>query len=613
MSQSQFNFISSCVQATNQQSVSIIPSDLLSGLCVWRYEDRKGKLVKPPRDPRTDFLLRPNQPHSWLSLNTLLSAASITDHGIMSAQGVEYAGLGRVSQYAVDSIIAIDIDHCVDGAGTIADWASPYLALADSYGEISPSGSGLRLFVRGVLPESLAGCSYRKIKTKGSIPESPDSEVQISMSRNFMTLTGQRISAATEVATNQEYIDWLISQISAPKSPKKSKTPQHNTVNFSGCHTSQAEIDGAIEFLSRPDVSNYFGNEWVGIGTRKDKSPSGYMATVIESAARVGFGEEIAVGIWQRWCNLNGVEFNPAKWSRSWSKLGIHLNHNSELLWVSHPIKPADSISLDFPAGYSLTQRLQAIYYRSFSIGLSEDEALWFAVNELKRSGEDRLVMPHDVRHWARQARALLDVHRRGRKSKQTPSGQVIKVGKLMGEGRKAQEIAEITGVDYATVRKQMSRARKYGLVIAPAAVEQTWEFDSIPADTLEIETDSDLVRLFDLRSTFADEWEPQMPGCDLDDLDFPAWRDMVRSMHDFERAAYREYIESQAEIAELSARIEAKREWIISSGSRDEKLVPADFSGMSISEVKGFIQVLKTIGKIERDRPWLSPAAIAA
>ena len=49
-----------------------------------------------------------------------------------------------------DEIVGIDIDHCIDpGTGIIDDKAKKIVDRLNSYSEISPSGQGLHIFVRG--------------------------------------------------------------------------------------------------------------------------------------------------------------------------------------------------------------------------------------------------------------------------------------------------------------------------------------------------------------------------------------------------------------------------------------------------------------------------------
>ena len=74
---------------------------------------------------------------------------------------------------ADDPFVAIDIDHCLNDSG-ITDEAKAIIKTLDSYTEISPSGTGIRIFVKGTIP--------RNIK-KG---------IEIYSHDSYVTVTGQR-------------------------------------------------------------------------------------------------------------------------------------------------------------------------------------------------------------------------------------------------------------------------------------------------------------------------------------------------------------------------------------------------------------------------------------
>jgi putative DNA primase/helicase len=83
----------------------------------------------------------------------------------------EYAGVGFVFSSA-DPYTGIDLDDCVDADGEIALWALEIARYFDSYTELSASGSGLHIIVRGEVP------NRRK------------DEVEVYSSKRFFTVTG---------------------------------------------------------------------------------------------------------------------------------------------------------------------------------------------------------------------------------------------------------------------------------------------------------------------------------------------------------------------------------------------------------------------------------------
>jgi putative DNA primase/helicase len=89
----------------------------------------------------------------------------------------EYAGLGFVFSSA-DPYTGVDLDNCVDENGEIAGWALEIVRYIDSYTELSATGSGLHIIVRGEVPNRRKG------------------EVEVYSSKRFFTVTGHVIEVS---------------------------------------------------------------------------------------------------------------------------------------------------------------------------------------------------------------------------------------------------------------------------------------------------------------------------------------------------------------------------------------------------------------------------------
>lgn len=113
-----------------------IPWELKSrGLwCLWKYEDRDGKPSKVPY--RTNgFKAASNNPTSFTTFDKALSA--------YRKGGYEGLGIGIFNGFC-----AVDIDHCVDqkeGTLHVSNMAQDIINTMDSYTEVSPSGTGIRI------------------------------------------------------------------------------------------------------------------------------------------------------------------------------------------------------------------------------------------------------------------------------------------------------------------------------------------------------------------------------------------------------------------------------------------------------------------------------------
>ena len=127
-------------------TVAGIPASMLDTprWAPWRavWNAKKKKYDKIPH--------RADRPASGLSNKSIKWWASFhTAMGAYQQNPDRFAGVGYLMTGAHD-LIAVDLDHCVQD-GDIAPWAAEVVAKLDSYTEISPSGTGLRVMVEGTL------------------------------------------------------------------------------------------------------------------------------------------------------------------------------------------------------------------------------------------------------------------------------------------------------------------------------------------------------------------------------------------------------------------------------------------------------------------------------
>lgn len=115
---------------------------------VWRLEERpdkngKLKLTKVPYNAHNGRAGSSTDPKTWSTFDNAMQAY---------LQG-GYDGIGFALEGA-PPLVGKDLDHCRDPeTGAIDPWAREIVERADSYTEITPSGTGLRVFLHGTLPE----------------------------------------------------------------------------------------------------------------------------------------------------------------------------------------------------------------------------------------------------------------------------------------------------------------------------------------------------------------------------------------------------------------------------------------------------------------------------
>jgi putative DNA primase/helicase len=96
------------------------------------------------------------------------------EEALQAYESGEYAGVGFVFSSA-DPYTGIDLDDCVDGDGEIAVWALEIVRHFDSYTELSATGSGLHIIVRGDVHNRRNG------------------NVEVYSSKRFFTVTGHAV------------------------------------------------------------------------------------------------------------------------------------------------------------------------------------------------------------------------------------------------------------------------------------------------------------------------------------------------------------------------------------------------------------------------------------
>lgn len=125
--------------------IFFIPDDLkaLDQWVVWKYEQKGKKWTKVPYDAKLHGIRASStKPSSWSSFNTAYNAYE---------ERADIDGIGFVLT-PEDPYVGIDLDHCVDDASNIDLWANSICNTFQSYTEITPSGHGLRIFIKGKLP-----------------------------------------------------------------------------------------------------------------------------------------------------------------------------------------------------------------------------------------------------------------------------------------------------------------------------------------------------------------------------------------------------------------------------------------------------------------------------
>ncbi len=110
----------------------------------WHIEIRNNNPTKPPINAHTGRYASCDDPTTWAPFESACHAYNSRD---------DLDGVGYVLS-ADDPYAGIDLDKCRNPeTGIVEPWARAIVEQIHSYTEVSPSGCGLHILVRGTLPE----------------------------------------------------------------------------------------------------------------------------------------------------------------------------------------------------------------------------------------------------------------------------------------------------------------------------------------------------------------------------------------------------------------------------------------------------------------------------
>lgn len=145
--------------------------------CLWKYEQRGGKMTKVPYDPSNPtHRAKANDPATFASLEVAREALH-ANAGVFDGLGIGIFG----------ELAGIDIDHCIKD-GELSPMAQTIVDTMDTYTEISPSGEGIRIIFR----TRMNGFDKRRYYIKHS--EIGLEIYMAGMTNRFLTVTGNVIN-----------------------------------------------------------------------------------------------------------------------------------------------------------------------------------------------------------------------------------------------------------------------------------------------------------------------------------------------------------------------------------------------------------------------------------
>lgn len=173
-----------------------IPKSLqeLNQWLMWKLERRSDKPTKLPYQVNGQ-LAKSNDAATW---NTFEAVAK-------RSRGPGFSGIGFVFSEN-DPFIGIDLDGCRDPqTGRIAEWAMEIAGRIDSYTEVSPSQTGIKVFAKAVWKPQVG----KKLEIPAEVVCDKTPAIEVYDRLRYFAVTGKHVLGPAEPQDRQEIIDGL--------------------------------------------------------------------------------------------------------------------------------------------------------------------------------------------------------------------------------------------------------------------------------------------------------------------------------------------------------------------------------------------------------------------
>ncbi len=249
----------------------------------WRVEQKKdGNSTKLPKNPATGGNAQvPTNPETYGTRAAAEKRWQSIEKNIENAVG----GIGIVlGDLPKGYLIGIDLDSCRDANGAIANWAQEVIVRFNTYAEISPSGTGVKLFCllsaddMSKLLDLLGTNTDGKQLTRKTFAAGKHREVAIDTAR-FYAITEQRLDDCPESLRLVPYADveWFI-KVAGPNYWEKQKSGNGHNPNGGTDATAFGRLTAKVS----------------GSGKQLDESGSGHGFRFMQKCRAEGMSYEAA-------------------------------------------------------------------------------------------------------------------------------------------------------------------------------------------------------------------------------------------------------------------------------------------------------------------------------
>lgn len=167
---------------------------------VWKREERDGRPTKMPYQAR--------HPGRRAKVDDPRTFATFEQAKLAARLNADVAGVGYVFT-ADDPFVGIDIDRCLTSDARVEPWAREYVrALGTTYGEVSPSGLGIKFVALGALPGDGKG------RRRNGYGPAKDGAIEAYCQGRFFALTGDVWDAERPIVALPDVIESIYVEIS---------------------------------------------------------------------------------------------------------------------------------------------------------------------------------------------------------------------------------------------------------------------------------------------------------------------------------------------------------------------------------------------------------------
>ena len=211
-----------------------IPEDLqqVAQWVLWRVVERDGHVTKLPYQIN-GLMAKSNDPETWATYEQAISRY------LLGA----WDGIGFVFSDE-DPYCGVDLDGCRNPeTGMVVPWAKKLILEFATYAEVSPSGTGVKMWVRGGWPFD----GHKQILADVERVSDKTPAVEVYDSVRYFAVTGHVLRGQTKIADGQPQLELLRRQFWPSVTPKMVANKDWRSID--------SVMDRAAKYLAKMPVS----------------------------------------------------------------------------------------------------------------------------------------------------------------------------------------------------------------------------------------------------------------------------------------------------------------------------------------------------------------------